>query len=339
MNARERVIAVLEGQKPDMVPIVPKIAFANVIAFDDMKVIDYMTDPKCMAKACIGAAKRFGWDGISFHTDISSEGMALGSIYDRPENSPAILRKYLLHDIGEADKVKIPDPYTTEPMKTVIEAIKIAKKEVGEDYFIIGWTNGPLNVASQLYNLDELLISLIESPDEAKALLEICTQVSCVYAEALVQAGADAVAYGHATASSNVISRSCYEEFALPYEKRLVSAIHKAGAKAITHICGHIEAIIDLIDENGSDVVDFDTVCDIDRLRKKVPDKVYRGNISPSLFAVGQPEEIEKEVKTLLEQQGTSHQFLLGSGCEINLNTSAANLEAFVHAGRKYGKK
>ncbi|MDO5424238.1 MAG: uroporphyrinogen decarboxylase family protein [Eubacteriales bacterium] len=338
MNARERILAVFAGEQPDTTPIFPKIAFANVLACEGMTVREYMTDPKCMARACISAYRKFGWDGVSIHTDISSEGKALGTIYEQPENAPGILKKYLLNDISEVDKVKVPDPYTTEPMKTVIEAIRIVKREIGEEAFIMGWTNGPLNVAGQLYNLDELLVTLLEEPEEVHVLLEKCTEVACTYAAAMIEAGADMIAYGHATASQNVISKNCYLEFALPYEQKLVRAIHDHGAKACTHICGNIEKIVDVIAQNGSDVIDFDHVCDIDRLRSVVPDKIYRGNVDPALFALGTPEEIRETVRALLAQEGTKKKFFLGSGCEINTNTPVENLKAFVEAGRAFGK-
>lgn len=249
------------------------------------------------------------------------------------------MKKYLLNDISERDKVKIPDPYTTESMKTVIEAIRIVKKEIGEEAYILGWTNGPLNVAGQIYNLDELLVSLLEEPEEVHALLEKCTEVACTYSAAMIEAGADMIAYGHATASQNVISDNCYMEFALPYEKRLVQSIHDHGALALTHICGNIENRVELIAQNGSDVVDFDHVCDIDILRAKVPEKIYRGNINPALFAVGTPEEIREKVKELLAKEGTRERFFLGSGCEINTNTPIENLKAFVEAGREFSRR
>lgn len=339
MNSRERILAVLEGKKPDTTPIFPKIAFANVIACEGMTVKQYMTDPRCMADACIGAYHSFGWDGVALHTDISSEGKALGTIYEQSENSPPVLKKYLLSDLSQLDRVKIPDPYTTESMKTVVEAVRLVKEEIGEETYILGWTNGPLNVAGQILNLDELLVLLIEEPEEVHKLLDICTEVACSYARALIDAGADMIAFGHATASSSVISKNCYLEFALPYEKQLVKAIHDRGAKALTHICGNIENIIDVISQNGSDVVDFDHVCDIGRLRAKVPGKIYRGNIDPVMFAVGTPGEIEDAVRELLAQEGTADMFFLGSGCEINLNTPVENLQSFVEAGRKYGRK
>ncbi|WP_312642489.1 uroporphyrinogen decarboxylase family protein [Hydrogenoanaerobacterium sp.] len=339
MNSRERVIAVLGGQKPDTVPIFPKIAFANTIVCDDMRVIDYMTDPECMAKACITAYRTFGWDGVALHTDIASEGMALGSEYHRPENAPSEIKHYLMETIEDFERVEVPNPRTTEPMRTVIRATELVKQQIGQEAYIIAWTNGPLNVASQVVPLNELLIGLLTDSDTVHQLLQRCTDVSIAYAKELIAAGADGIAYGHATASSTVISRAHYEEFALPYEKQLVGAIQECGAKAITHICGNIEPIVDLISQNGADVIDFDHVCDINQLMTKTsPEKIFRGNLDPTLLAFGTTGEIRQKVKELLEKAGDTGRLLLGSGCEIALNTPQKNLHAFVSAGRDYGK-
>lgn len=336
MTSRQRIQAVLAGETPDRTPIFPKIAFSNTLACPDMTVLDYMTDPACMAKACIEAYRRFGWDGVSLHTDIGSEGMALGSVYQRPVSGPAELQKPLLATADEYQRIDIPDPLSTEPMKTVIQAVRLVKEQIGDEAYILAWTNGPLNVASQVLALDELLMTLLDEPETVHLLLERCTQVAITYARELIHAGADAIAFGHATASNNVISRSHYEEFALPYEKNLIAAIHQLGAKAVTHICGDIVPTVDLIAQNGSDIIDFDHVCDIKILRQKAPGKVFRGNIDPALLAMRTPDQIRAAVRELLKDVGKDPRFLLGSGCEIGLNTPLENLHAFVDAGKGY---
>lgn len=341
MTSRERMQAVLCGQVPDYTPIFPKIAFSNVIACEGMRVIDYMTDPECMARACITAYRTFGWDGVALHTDIASEGMALGSRYTRPEHAPSELKHHLMRTLEDLQLVTVPDPTRTEPMKTVLAATRIVKEQIGAEAYVAAWTNGPLNVASQVLSLDELLMGLLDEPEAVHALLRRCTEVSAAYARELVKAGADCIAYGHATASSTVISREHYREFALPYEKQLVQAIHQSGAKAVTHICGNIEPIADLINQNGADIIDFDHACDIRSIRRKLgTEKPLRGNIDPTLLAFGTPQLVRAEVKALLQTaKKTKGRLILGTGCEVALNTPAENLHAFVDAGREFGKR
>ena len=340
MNPKQRVEAQLRGEKPDYVPIVPKIAFANVIACPEMTVRDYMTSGANMAEACIAAYRMFGWDGVSLQTDIGNEGKAMGSVYRQPENTPSQLVKPLLESVEpeELEKVHMPDICRTEPFSIVLDAVKRVVAEIGGEAYVISWTNGPLNVASQLLGINELLPALIESPDEVLTLLEKCTDVACAYAQELVKAGAQAIAFGHATASTNLISPKDNRTFALPFEKRLVDAIHEAGAVAITHICGNILPIIEDICQNGSEVIDFDHVCELEKLMERAPDRIFRGNIDPALLALGTPEAIREQVEKLLHTEGAAGRLLLGSGCEINTNTPVANLHAFVQAGRQYGR-
>lgn len=334
MTGKERVYAVLNKQPADKIPIFPKLAFTTA-KFSGHTVSEYMQDPVVLAECAVAAADRFGWDAVPLHTDISLDGMALGSEYTLGEDSPYVLKKYLMDSIEDIDRVKVRNPWDCPGYSTLLKATEHAVKIAGDRLFIQSWCNGPMNVASQLYNLQDLLVDTICEPEAVHELLELCTQAAAWHARELIKAGADAVAFGHATVSSNVVSRQTYIEFGLPYEKRIVDAIHEEGGIAITHICGRIEPIVDKIYENGSDIIDFDSTNDIRVLIEKTNgERVFRGNISPALFSNGRPEEVEQAVRDLLERDAGSGRLLVGSGCEINQNVTAENLAAFVRGAR-----
>lgn len=334
MTGRERIDAVLHKKTPDMIPIFPKLAFTTA-KFSGHTVSEYMSDPVVLAECAVNAAEKFGWDAVPLHTDISLDGMALGSQYTLPEDAPYVLKKSLMDSIEDIDRIQIRNPWDCPGYGTLLRATEHAVKLAGDRLFIQSWCNGPMNVASQLYNLQELLVDTICDPEAVHALLELCTQAAVWQARELIKAGADAVAFGHATVSSNVVSRETYIEFGLPYEKRIVDAIHEEGGIAITHICGRIEPIIDKIYENGSDIIDFDATNNIRTLIERTHgERVFRGNISPALLSNGTPEEVEQAVRELLALDAGSGRLLLGSGCEINQNVTEENLKAFVRAAR-----
>ncbi|MEG2117462.1 MAG: uroporphyrinogen decarboxylase family protein, partial [Clostridia bacterium] len=281
MNSKERFTALLRGEKVDYTPIFPKTSFATSRCVDGMSILDYMTSETNMAAAIIASAKKYGYDAVGITTDIANEGMAIGSVYERPKNSTSKLTKYYLDKIEDYEKVSVTNPLETEPTKTIIGATKIVKKAIGDKTFVTAWCNGALNVASQLYPMQELLYTMIDEPELLHKLLDRCCAYSENYARQLVRNGADGVSFGHAMASCSVISPSYYEEFALPYEKRLVNAIHEEGGVAITHICGNITMIADKINTNGSEIIDFDHCCDLTTLLRKTT-KILRGNIDPA---------------------------------------------------------
>lgn len=328
--------ALLHGEKPDQVPIFPKISFAASREVPGMDMHDYTTDPECMAAAIIACARKYGYDAVGITTDIANEGMALGSVYERPKDRPSKLVKYLMNTIDDYEKVEDKDPWEEEPTRTILKATQIVKREIGDEIYVTSWCNGPLNVASQLVPLEEVLVGMIEDPDTLHLFLERCLKFSMHYARLLVEAGADAVSFGHAMASCTVISRDRYLEFAQPYEKRLVDAIHAAGGAAITHICGNIMPILGDIEKNGSDIIDFDHLCDPQEVLNATS-CIIRGNIDPALLANGTPEEVYQEAARVASLCKNSLRFILGSGCEITAATPQENLFAMIKAGRSFG--
>lgn len=337
MTSKERMQAVFDGRQPDRVPIFPKISHATCRAIEGMTMKEYMENPESMAKAIMTAAKKYQWDAVGVMTDIGNEGMAIGSKYVRPLESPSMLVEYYLKELDDYEKVTVTNPWDTEPTKTIMRALQIIKREMGDQLYITAWCNAPLNVASQLLPLEEVLVGMVLEPETLHKLLERCLAYTMNYAKNLAETGLDAISFGHATASNTVISAQQYANFALPYEKRLIEAIHGSGVKAITHICGNIYGIIDKINTNGTDMIDFDHQCDVMELRKYT-DKILRGNVDPTLLAEGTPEEVYEAAAAVVKAGKTGGKFILGSGCEITATTSEENLKAFVQAGRDFGK-
>jgi uroporphyrinogen decarboxylase len=153
----------------------------------------------------------------------------------------------------------------------------------------------------------------------------------------LLDAGAMGIAYGHAMASSSMISPVSYRKFSLPYEKRLVQALLDHGAQSVyTHICGNIEPIIDMVNTNGSTVIDFDHVMAVETVLARTP-KVIRGNINPAVLVYGSAQQVYEQTKDLVLKSKGSNRLLVGSGCEIQKNTPLENLHAMVQAARDFG--
>ena len=337
MLPRERIEAVLSDEKPDYIPIFPKISHATCRAVKGMKMCEYMSNPENMAKAIITAAETYQWDGVGITTDIGNESMAIGSQYIRPEEETSKLVKYFLDDLEDYEKVVVSNPWDREPTKTILRACEIVKREIGDHIYITAWCNAPLNVASQLIPMEEILIAMLTDPETLHELLERCLKYTMNYVKYLARTGVDAIIFGHAMASNSVISPQNYVDFALPYETRLVEAIHNNGVKAMTHICGNIEGIIEHIDKNGSDFIDFDHLCDVTKLKRQTK-KVLRGNIDPSYLANSTPEEVYERTAEIVQKGRKGGRFILGSGCEITATTPPENLKAFVKAGRDFGK-
>ena len=117
--------------------------------------------------------------------------------------------------------------------------------KAGDQYPVIGWVEGVLAELADLRGVNELLEDLA---DEAEYLEEAMTRLlegQCRFAKAQVDAGADFIGVGNAVAS--LVGPALYAEYAMPWDKRLVSYIHGLGAKVKLHICGNTGPLLTLI--------------------------------------------------------------------------------------------
>lgn len=62
-----------------------------------------------------------------------------------------------------------------------------------------------------------------------------------------------------------------------------------------------------------------------------------RGNIDPALLKNGSADVVYNAVKSIVEQGKESKRFILGVGCEVDIDTPEENMRAFVRAGRDFG--
>jgi uroporphyrinogen-III decarboxylase len=121
-----------------------------------------------------------------------------------------------------------------------------------------------------------------------------------------------------------------YEKFALPYERRIVDAIHKLGAKAKLHICGNISSIIDIISQSGADMIDVDFPVGFAAANRSFEGKCSAcGNFSPiEVLLQGNPDTVREAVISCVNA-GNGRTFI-AAGCEVPVATPPENLQA-VH--------
>ena len=123
-------------------------------------------------------------------------------------------------------------------------------------------------------------MDLIEAPEWAEELLEICVEVEIAFARAQIEAGADIIGLGDAVAS--LISPAMYRRFALPYEQRIFAAVHEMGAVPRLHICGKTNKIVDDMVQSGADIIDLDWMVDMEAAAAQFGDRVsFCGNFDP----------------------------------------------------------
>ena len=331
MNSYARVINRLQGKSVDRTP-----NFDIVMAFG-MRYIrkplrGYHLDYRTLCEAHLAVMEAFDLDIVSIIADSYREAADLGAQVEYPEDGLPFCKTPLLSGQADLARFRLPDPIVGRRMGDAVAGVQLFREQVGGEVPILGWVEGALAQANILYGDQALMLSLYDRPDWVKDLLEICTEVEIAFAKEQIMAGADMIGLGDAIAS--LISPKMYQEFALPYEKRIFQVVHEMGALARLHICGNTTRILSLMVESGADIIDIDWMVDIRQAASAFRNgPALCGNFDPvGVMLQGTPGRVREAVLDCQKKGGP--RYFSAAGCEIPEATPHENMLAQAQALR-----
>jgi len=330
MTGRERILAVLAGQKANHLPSMP---ITMMFAADILGVPygQYARNHKLLADAQIKTAEQFGFDYVSAISDPAREAADAGAKIQWFENQPpAILEdEALFADKSALGRVKAPDPLSGGRMEDRIRAVELLHQRVGNQLLVEGWVEGPCAEAADLRGINRLMTDFSDDPAFVRDLFAFTVETAIRFAHAQIQAGADIIGIGDAAAS--LVGPRIYKEFVWPEEKRLVHAIHALGGRVRLHICGNTRRLLEGMGQLGCEMVDIDYPVPMSEARAGMgPLQTLAGNLNPVKdLRDGTPESIAQALEALQQQAGP--QWIVAVGCEIVRDTPHRNVHALVN--------
>lgn len=341
MNSLERCMAVLNGETPDRLPIVPQ-CFMLAVETAGLKISDVNRNGRKMAQAHIISQEKYGYDGCVIDFDDATIAEAVGAKVIYREDEPAIVdeEQPVLKDLRDVYDMPIPDPASSGRLNEWLEATRTLSEAIGDHVFIMGRADqGPFSIACLLRGTTQFMMDLLtEDKQLIDDVLEYCRKISAVFAKAQKDAGAHVTSIGDAFAGPNLISPDMYRQFALIPEQKLAKEVQDYGIPFSIHICGNTNGIIQDMGTTGAKILEVDWMLDIKEARRLVPeDTVLMGNIDPSSpLVIGTPSDVDAAVKRLIEvTKGKRH--IISSGCAMGRNTPPENFKAFIEAAHRYG--
>jgi MtaA/CmuA family methyltransferase len=325
MNSLERYMAMLNGRTMDIVPRIP-ILMQFAAEYIGSNYGAFASDFNVLVDSNIRCAQDFGMDQLSAISDPYRETQGFGAKIIYSPNSVPKCESYPLEKSKDISLLSRPDPHSSGRMLDRVRAIELYKEKFGGEYSIMGWIEGPVAEAADLRGVGNFLIDLIDDPDYASELMDLCTEVGIEFALAQVEGGADTIGVGDAIASQ--VSPDIYEKFILPREKKIVSAIKEAGAFVRLHICGDITHLLKGIAGLEIDIIDVDHMVDMKKVRQTLGTPVVlAGNIDPvSGVKRADPDSIRDRLTAIYDDVGNP--FMVNAGCEIPPGTPFENLKS-----------
>jgi len=332
------VLSYLKGEKPQRVACFPLILnhAARVLG---VPIGKYNRDGETMGRAHVAAFRRYGNDLILVFSTTSTLAEAMGTkmaFFD--EDAPQIAEPFI-KERSDLGKLRIPDFSKDGRLPVYMEATEIAVDEAGSEVCVSTVFGGPLTTAAALYPVDQLTRDLIKNKAWVHELMEVCTQAGLKFVDEILKRKSLPIIV-EPIGSASLISPVHFKEFVAPCLKRLSDHVHKTGGglPAVLHICGKTTPNWKAMLEAEFDIWSLDNV-DLGQAKASVGHRVVLvGNVTPANLLKNTPEEIDAEARTICEKMGDLKGFILGSGCEVPINTPPENIDALITAARKYGR-
>lgn len=329
MNPCERLARRLKGEPVDRPPNLD-IFMTFASHFIHQPLSRYYLDYRVLVEANLAVLEAFELDLVQVISDPYREGHDFGLQVEFPYDNLPLKKTNLIIEPEDLNDLQIPDPATGPRMIDRLEAIRCLRQQVAREVPVMGWVEGALAEAAVLRGDVAIMFDLYDRPEWLKELLEVCVGVEIAFAKAQIEAGADIIGLGDAIASQ--ISPRAYQEFALPYERRIIQAVHESGGLARLHICGDITHLLHLVPHSGADIIDLDWMVDMRAAAQAIGERAAPcGNFDPvAVMLQGTPEDVYHATLSCLRDAG--ERAISAAGCEIPDQTPVRNLHAQTRA-------
>ena len=336
MTSRQRVLAALKRQPVDRTPVCNPTSVATVELMDlvDAYFPQANRNAEKMARLAATSYTELGFDTIMPVFTIIQESSALGCRiqWESKDNWPTVKMSQPIW--AEPEDIKIPANLCTHPdTQCVLDAIRLLRREFGDEVCIIGKTMGPWSLGYHCFGVERFLLMSLDDPDKTKRCLDKMKESTIEFGRAQIDAGADALTLpDHAT--GDLVSSEYYQRYLRELHIEFVDQI---PIPLILHICGKTEDRMEYIAQTGMAAFHYDSKNNPQLSMGIVHDRISLvGNVNnpETLYSKG-PQQVQEEVCRNLD----AHVHLVGPECAIPLQTPIENLKAIPAAVARWASQ
>ena len=253
----------------------------------------FMRDHHILVESNMKCLELYDHDAVSVISDPFRETCAFGAdIHFAGNASPSV--NHIVRSLEDTLQLKCPDIYACERTFDRIQGVELFRRELGADFPVIGWVEGPLAEASDLMGMSEMMMEMMLNPEHIHILVEKTLQTAKDFAAAQIKAGANIIGVGDAVCSQ--ISTELFIEFAFEAHKELFKFIHEQGALVKLHICGNITHLLPYLAQEDIDILDIDWMVDMKEAYIQMGAEIMLcGNFDPVSVIMSGTKEIIKQ--------------------------------------------
>jgi len=294
--------------------------------------------PEIAAEVAVTAVERLGVDAAIIFADILLPliPMEVGLCYEK-DGGPIIGRPVR----SAADLERIPRIDAAGALGFVGDAIRMARRALGDRIPLIGFAGAPFTLASYLiegggsrqYQATKTM--MYTEPATWHRLMETLARATADYLNMQIAAGADIVQLFDSWVG--ILGPDDYRRFVLPHSAAVSAAL--CPRVPMIHFGTMTGSLLELMREAGGDVIGLDWRVDLGEAWARLGYGVgVQGNLDPVALFAGVP-EIRRRVRAILDQAAgrPGHIFNLGHG--ILPETPVDHVRALVDAVHEMSRK
>ena len=349
MNARERVLAVLNRETPDRLPVdiwlVPELIekLKKKLGVDDEMEIYRQLDIDKIAWVGVPYTGTLRKDPAKYDMvnqwGVGSDMIEANNDTEYGEVSYNPLLEF--DDAGQLENFPWPHPDDFDYETAAADAKKLSK-----EFVTLGPWISLFEVYCQMRSLEEALIDTIAEPEFLHAALDKIAWSQGEMVRRLLEAADGAIdmvfiSDDLGSQTSLLMSEDSFNEFLFPRLKAWCDIIHSFGVKVFFHTDGASEPLIPRLIEAGVDVLNpIQHVCpgmDCKEIKEKYGDKlIFHGAVeNQKILPFGTADEVAAETRKCIEDLGPEG-FLACSCHYAQADTPIENIMALIETVQQY---
>jgi uroporphyrinogen-III decarboxylase len=332
-------------EKMDKIPMALIIDSPWIPGYLGLNHMDYFLDPELWFQSNLKIHNEF--PDIIFvpswwmEYGMAAEPSALGAkIKFWQDNTPS--EYHTLYNIEDIDNFPEYEVECDAFMGMTLHRIKMQKQRIFDNGYILPLvtSRGPLCTAGFVRSTTNFMIDIIEKPEWAHKLINLCTNLIIDWLKAQANIMGNTVE-GIFILDDIVgfINEDHYKEFAHPYLKKICDAFPKDWVK-IYHNDADIHACLDYLPDCGFNVLNWGKQMDISEVKARVGKRMcLMGNVNPLEIGVrGTPDEVFDATIDILEKSG-GEGIILSVGGGTSPGMPRENILAMQKAVNEFNSK
>jgi uroporphyrinogen decarboxylase len=326
----------LSFREPDMVPLILNLTVHGAQELG-LTIKQYFSRPENVAEAQVRMRAKYPHDAVTGFLYSAVEVEAWGGQVVFWEDGPPNSGEPFLTNPDRIASLEIP-PVTEAPcLRKGLQALQLLKERIGEEAVITGAVTSPFSLPVMQMGFEKYLELMQERPAVFERLIRVNEEFCVSWANAQLEAGADAISYADPLASPEFFPKDTYRSTGFEIARRCISRIK--GAVLYNMASARCLPIVGELARTGASCLSVGAQEDLGEIKGGCAGKIaVAGNLRGLEMRRWSQEQAELAVKACIAAAGPGGGFILtDSHGEIPWQVPFRVVSWISEAARKWG--